>query len=121
MNMTKSKEREKGAELRQLSLTFIQTFMRRKSLLLCYFIFLCPLTSPPSRTSWSSVTIRTMLLAFALVSSHLPRQVSSADSSTVTAAEAPLRRLVDAPVLILWTAIGSPRHKHTHARTELFD
>lgn len=81
-----------------------------------FFFFLCPLTSPPSTTSWSSVTMRTMLLAFALDSAHLTRQMSSADISTVTAAEAPLRRLVEAPVLIFWTAIGSPEHQRTHAQ-----
>lgn len=98
--------------------------MRWKQSKICWLLFfsLCPLTSPPSRTSWSSVTIRTMLLAFALVSAHLTRQVSSAASSTAAAAEAPLRRLVEAPVLVFWTAIGSTSappdtHKHTHAHS----
>lgn len=60
-----------------------------------------------------------MLLFFGFVSAHLTRQVSSAASSTATAAEAPLRRLGEAPVLVFWTAIGSPQHRRTRTHTRM--
>lgn len=83
-----------------------------------FLLFFCPLTSPPSRTSWSSVTIRTMLLGLLLGSAHLTRQVSSAGSSrSVTAAEAPLRRLLATPVPIVSAAIGPPQHHRAHTNT----
>lgn len=90
------------------------------------------LTVPPSRTSWSSVTIRMMLLGLAAASAHLTQQVSSA--KRVTAARCPPRRLpVDPGALIgpairasarLWEHTHTHMHTHTHAQrcsAESFD
>lgn len=83
-----------------------------------FLLFFCPLTSPPSTTSWSSVTISTMLLALTRGSAHLTRQVSSAGSSrSVTEAAAPLRSLLEPPVPSVRAAIGPPQHHRAHTNT----
>lgn len=85
-----------------------------------------PLTIPPSRTSWSSATMRTMLLGLAPLGSaaHLTQQVSSADSS-VTAAAWLLCGETVAPCPLLRPAMSglhstgarwnTHSHTHTHA------
>lgn len=57
------------------------------------------LTIPPSWTSWSSATMRMMLLGLTLGSAHLTQQVRSTETSarSAAAAECPLCRLPVAP------------------------
>lgn len=80
------------------------------------------LTIPPSWTSWSSATIRMMLLGLTLGSAHLTQQVRSAESSarSVRAAECPLCRLPVAPDPLTRPSIrasttqGLLQHSFTH-------
>lgn len=70
------------------------------------------LTIPPSWTSWSSATMRMMLLGLALGSAHLTQQVSSAARSvtSVRAAGGPLCRVPVAPDSLIRPAIRPSQH-----------
>lgn len=77
------------------------------------------LTMPPSKASWSSATIKTMLLSLLRGSAHLTRQVSNVKSSATATRCSPLRLLAHHPGKLVRPSIGAsdePRltrsHKH---------
>lgn len=83
------------------------------------------LTIPPSRASWSSATIRTMLLSLPRASAHLMQQVSNVKSSATPARFSPFRLRPHHPGEIVGPSIGaceeqgltrSHAHRHKLAR-----